>query len=199
MILVRYFLLDWWYVSLSDGLFLIEVDRVLKPGGYFVLTSPRSRQQGSKGAISTPFEEFTPKLCWNLLAQQEETFIWQKTTDAQCYISRWDWLLLSDPISFSKPHPCPALILSLFLYPSLPKTFSFIIILQPLSQKLMSMIFVLNCSKHGTFPLCNGEDGQSYYKPLAQCISGTASKRWIPIQNRSSGSLSSAELAIHGM
>lgn len=56
-----------------------------------------------------------------------------------------------------------------------------------------------NCSKHGAFPLCNGEDVLSYYKPLAPCISGTGSKRWIPIQNRSSGSLSSGELAIHGI
>ncbi|KAK6157882.1 hypothetical protein DH2020_012130 [Rehmannia glutinosa] len=72
----------------KDGMFLIEVDRVLKPGGYFVLTSPKSRQQGSKVSISTPFEEYTRKLCWNLVAQQEETFIWQKTTDAHCYISR---------------------------------------------------------------------------------------------------------------
>lgn len=123
-----------------DGMFLIEVDRVLRPGGYFVLTSPKRRQQGSKGAIPTPLEEFTPKLCWNLLAQQDDTFIWQKTTDAQCY-----------------------------------------------------------SSKHGAFPLCNGEDVLSYYKPLAPCISGTGSKRWIPIQNRSSGSLSSEELAIHGI
>ncbi|KAG6429776.1 hypothetical protein SASPL_107829 [Salvia splendens] len=122
----------------KDGMFLIEVDRVLKPGGYFVLTSP-IRRQGSKGAIATPLEEFTPKLCWNLLAQQEETFIWQKTTDTKCYTSKQ------------------------------------------------------------TFPLCNREDGQSYYKPLAHCISGIGTKRWIPIQNRSSGSLSPAELAIHGI
>lgn len=79
--------------SYSDGMLLIEVDRVLKPGGYFVLTSPGSRKQGSyvgskKGSISTRFEGFIQKLCWNLLAEQEETFVWQKTTDSQCYASR---------------------------------------------------------------------------------------------------------------
>ncbi|KAH6822446.1 QUASIMODO2 LIKE 2 [Perilla frutescens var. hirtella] len=135
----------------KDGMFLIEVDRVLKPGGYFVLTSPGSRQQGSsvgtkrgsekgtkRGSFSSPFEEFTQKLCWNLLSEQEETFIWQKTTDSHCYASRKD-----------------------------------------------------------TFPLCNGEDGQSYYRPLVKCISGTTSKHWIPIQN--SSSLNSVELQIHGI
>lgn len=123
----------------KDGMFLIEVDRVLKPGGYFVLSSPRSRQQ-SKGTLSLPFEELTPKLCWHYLAHQDETYVWQKTADAQCI-----------------------------------------------------------SSQYGTFPLCNGDDTQSYYKPLSHCISGTASNRWISIQNKSSGSLSSAELAIHGI
>ncbi|XP_073130266.1 probable methyltransferase PMT4 isoform X2 [Henckelia pumila] len=130
----------------KDGIFLIEVDRVLRPGGYFVLTSPTNRHQGSsvgtkKGNIATPFEVFTQKLCWNLLAEQEETLIWQKTADAQCYISR----------------------------------------------------------KQGSTPLCNAEDAQSYYRPLAQCISGTTSKRWIPIQKRSSGSLNSDQLEVYGI
>ncbi|KAK3042324.1 hypothetical protein RJ639_002370, partial [Escallonia herrerae] len=131
----------------SDGMFLIEVDRVLKPGGYFVLTSPTSRQHGSsagskKGIMSNQIEELAQKICWSLLAQQEETFIWQKTIDAECYTS----------------------------------------------------------SKQGAFPPCKeGLDFQSYHQPLAPCISGIASKRWIPIQNRSSSfSRSSAELEIHG-
>ncbi|XP_073019409.1 probable methyltransferase PMT4 [Primulina eburnea] len=130
----------------KDGIFLIEADRVLRPGGYFVLTSATSRHQGSyvgtkKGSIATPFEVFTQKLCWNLLAEQEETFIWQKTADAQCYISR----------------------------------------------------------KQGSTPLCNAEDVQSYYRPLAQCISGTTSKHWIPIQKRSSGSFTSDQLEVYGI
>lgn len=63
-------------------MFLIEVDRLLKPGGYFVLTSPTNRVQGRS---LRRIEVFTQNLCWNLLAQQEETFVWQKTADAQCY------------------------------------------------------------------------------------------------------------------
>ncbi|XP_034691444.1 probable methyltransferase PMT5 isoform X2 [Vitis riparia] len=130
-----------------DGMFLIEVDRVLKPGGYFVLTSPTSKPRGSssstkKGSMLTPIEELTQRICWSLLAQQDETLIWQKTMDVHCYTSR----------------------------------------------------------KQGAVPLCKEEhDTQSYYQPLIPCISGTTSKRWIPIQNRSSGShLSSVELEVHG-
>ena len=60
---------------------------------------------------------------------------------------------------------------------------------------------VLNRSKQGAIPPCKEEreDIQSYYQPLASCLVGTASKRWVPIQNRSSDSqISPAELEIHG-
>ncbi|XP_073268224.1 probable methyltransferase PMT5 isoform X1 [Populus alba] len=77
----------------KDGMLLIEVDRVLKPGGYFVLTSPASNLRGSssntkKRSTLTPTEEFSENICWNLIAQQDETFIWQKTVDVHCYKSR---------------------------------------------------------------------------------------------------------------
>ncbi|KAH1034236.1 hypothetical protein AAZX31_20G023900 [Glycine max] len=130
----------------KNGMFLVEVDRVLKPGGYFVLTSPTSRPQGSsrekKRIMANPIEGLTQQLCWTLLAQQDETFIWQKTADIDCYASR----------------------------------------------------------KLPTIQVCKADDTQSYYRPLLPCISGTSSKRWIAIQNRSSESeLGSAELKIHGV
>ncbi|GAB4829056.1 hypothetical protein Ancab_018717 [Ancistrocladus abbreviatus] len=131
----------------KDGLFIFEVDRLVKPGGYFVLTSPTSKSRGSflttrKGNMLTPVEEFTQKICWTLLDQQDETFIWQKTADTHCHVSR----------------------------------------------------------KQGPVLLCNKEhDSQSYYYPLVSCISGTNSRRWIPIHNKSNGSeLSSEELLVHG-
>ncbi|XP_041015245.1 probable methyltransferase PMT5 isoform X3 [Juglans microcarpa x Juglans regia] len=131
----------------KDGILLIEVDRVLKPGGYFVLTSPSGKLHGTavgkrKRNVLTPMEEMTQEICWSLLAQQDETFIWQKTVDSDCYASR----------------------------------------------------------KQSAIPLCKeGHDVQSYYQPLVSCISGTSSKRWIPIQNRSAGSqLSASELEVHG-
>ncbi|XLR65437.1 hypothetical protein S83_016109 [Arachis hypogaea] len=129
----------------KDGMSLIEVDRVLRPGGYFVLTSPNSRPQGSssrekKRNMLTTMGDLTQQLCWILLAQQDETFIWQKTADVHCYASR---------------------------------------------------------KKHA-IPLCKEDDNdQSYYQPLVRCISGTSSKRWIAIQNRTL-ELSSDELNIHG-
>ncbi|RWR77215.1 putative methyltransferase PMT5 [Cinnamomum micranthum f. kanehirae] len=77
----------------KDGALLIEVDRVLKPGGYFILTSPASKHRGASLSaknriLFTPIEEFAQKLCWSLLAQLDETLVLQKTSNADCYASR---------------------------------------------------------------------------------------------------------------
>lgn len=80
------------YDDKTDGMFLIELDRLLKPGGYVVLTSPTIKQyeglSPKKRNMLTPMEELTEKICWSLIAQQEQTFIWQKTSDVSCYSSR---------------------------------------------------------------------------------------------------------------
>lgn len=82
--------IDW---EQKDGAFLIEVDRVLKPGGYFVWTSPLTNLHGAtlNNANRNKWkfiQEFTQKLCWILLSQQEETVVWQKTSSKDCYASR---------------------------------------------------------------------------------------------------------------
>ncbi|TYH39696.1 hypothetical protein ES332_D12G194500v1 [Gossypium tomentosum] len=131
----------------KEGMFLIEFDRLLKPGGYFVITSPISKPPGratssKKRSMLTPLAQFTEKICWSLIAQQDETFIWQKTADAHCYSSL----------------------------------------------------------KKNEVPLCKEGYDTPYYQTLMPCIIGASSKRWIPIQNKSSSpDLSSVELEVHGV
>jgi len=60
-------------------------------------------------------------------------------------------------------------------------------------------LFPACCSSQASIPVCKDDDSVPYYHPLVPCISGTKSKRWIPIQNRSRASGTSlSELEIHG-
>ncbi|CAN6466801.1 unnamed protein product [Victoria cruziana] len=77
----------------KGGAFLIEVDRVLKPGGYFFWTSPvtnthRSARNKENVKKWKYIRNYTEKLCWDLLTQQEETAVWKKTSKRDCYTSR---------------------------------------------------------------------------------------------------------------
>lgn len=78
--------IDW---DQKDGLFLFEVDRVLRPGGYFVWTSPltnaRNKVHQKKWNLVS---DFAKNLCWELLSQQDQTVVWKKTPKRGCYYSR---------------------------------------------------------------------------------------------------------------
>ncbi|KAK9096434.1 hypothetical protein Sjap_021931 [Stephania japonica] len=77
----------------KDGLLLIEVDRLLRPGGYFVWTSPLTTAQGSdrnklKLQRWTVIRNYAESLCWEMLSQQDETVVWKKASKKSCYASR---------------------------------------------------------------------------------------------------------------
>jgi len=68
---------------------LIEADRLLKPGGYFVWTSPLTNARDKGNQKRWKFiQDFTLTLCWELLSQQDETVVWKKTSKKSCYASR---------------------------------------------------------------------------------------------------------------
>ncbi|RWR86622.1 putative methyltransferase PMT15 [Cinnamomum micranthum f. kanehirae] len=76
---------------LYDGLYLIEVDRILRPGGYWVLSGPpinwktqwkgweRTEEdlQGEQSAI----EAVARSLCWKKLKEKGDIAVWQKPTN----------------------------------------------------------------------------------------------------------------------
>ncbi|KAK9748986.1 hypothetical protein RND81_02G095000 [Saponaria officinalis] len=135
--------------DLKDGLYLVEVDRVMRPGGYFVWTSPitnaRNKVNQKRWNLVRSFIE---NLCWELLSQQDETVVWKKTSKRGCYFSR-------------KPGTIPTI-----------------------------------CSK--------GLDIESpYYRPLQTCIAGTRSRRWLPVEARSTwpsrAKMNQKELQAHGL
>ncbi|XP_018842459.1 probable pectin methyltransferase QUA2 isoform X2 [Juglans regia] len=142
--------IDW---DQKDGIYLIEVDRVLKPGGYFVWTSPLTNFQGvlrtkERKKMGNFVRDFADKLCWEMLSQQDETIVWKKTSKRNCYNLR-------------KPGSGPSL-----------------------------------CGK-------NHDVESPYYQPLQACIAGAQSRRWIPIEERTSwpsrANLNKSELALYGL
>ncbi|KAI7744476.1 hypothetical protein M8C21_004993 [Ambrosia artemisiifolia] len=77
----------------KDGIYLIEVDRVLRPGGYFVWTSPFANIPDSvrdkENLKRWDFVRSIAKdLCWDLLSQQDKTVVWRKPSKKDCYASR---------------------------------------------------------------------------------------------------------------
>ncbi|WJX20810.1 hypothetical protein P8452_10309 [Trifolium repens] len=71
-----------------DGIFLNEVDRVLRPGGYWILSGPPinwkkhwSGWQRTKKDLNeeqTKIEKVAKSLCWNKLIEKDDLAIWQK-------------------------------------------------------------------------------------------------------------------------
>ncbi|XVF12445.1 hypothetical protein REPUB_Repub08aG0119000 [Reevesia pubescens] len=71
-----------------DGVYLIEVDRVLRPGGYWILSGPpirwrkywkgweRTRQDLNDE--QTRIERVAKSLCWKKLVEKDDIAIWQK-------------------------------------------------------------------------------------------------------------------------
>ncbi|KAJ7958995.1 S-adenosyl-L-methionine-dependent methyltransferases superfamily protein [Quillaja saponaria] len=82
--------IDW---DQKDGILLIEADRLLKPGGYFVWTSPLTSAQSFPRNKENQkrwnfVRDFVENLCWEMLSQQEETVVWKKTSRRNCYTAR---------------------------------------------------------------------------------------------------------------
>ncbi|KAK1435474.1 hypothetical protein QVD17_01238 [Tagetes erecta] len=77
----------------KDGIRLIEIDRVLRPGGYFVWTSPVANTRASvrnkdNSKVWDFVRNFAKDLCWDLLSQQDKTVVWKKPSNKDCFTSR---------------------------------------------------------------------------------------------------------------
>nr|QTZ19511.1 putative methyltransferase PMT18 [Bixa orellana] len=71
-----------------DGLYLTEVDRILRPGGYWVLSGPPihwkkhwrgwERTEKDLKQEQDAIEDVAKRLCWNKVIEKEDLAIWQK-------------------------------------------------------------------------------------------------------------------------
>ncbi|CAH8325323.1 unnamed protein product [Eruca vesicaria subsp. sativa] len=72
----------------NDGVYLMEVDRVLRPGGYWILSGPpinwQKRWKGWERTMDdlneeqTQIEQVARSLCWKKVVQKDDLAIWQK-------------------------------------------------------------------------------------------------------------------------
>ncbi|XP_044478668.1 probable methyltransferase PMT19 [Mangifera indica] len=74
-----------------DGLYLMEIDRVLRPGGYWVLSGPpiswktnyKGWERDAKDLENEQInlEDLTKKLCWKKIGERGPIAVWQKPTN----------------------------------------------------------------------------------------------------------------------
>ena len=72
----------------ADGSYFIEIDRLLRPGGYFVLSGPPVNFEGKEKDYEFLQELIVEKMCYASVATYDKTAIWQKPTSASCHLSR---------------------------------------------------------------------------------------------------------------
>lgn len=74
-----------------DGLYLMEIDRVLRPGGYWVLSGPpiswktnyKGWERNAKDLENEQInlEDLAKKLCWKKIGEKGPIAVWQKPTN----------------------------------------------------------------------------------------------------------------------
>ncbi|CAB4321802.1 unnamed protein product [Prunus armeniaca] len=72
-----------------DGILLLELDRVLRPGGYFAYSSPEAYAQDEEDLrIWKAMSELVERMCWKIAAKRNQTVIWVKPLTNDCYMER---------------------------------------------------------------------------------------------------------------
>lgn len=89
-------ILDLFYISDPDGILLKEVDRLLRPNGYFVYSAPPAyRKDKDFPMIWEKLSNLTSAMCWKLIAQQVQTAIWLKPENDLCRLQNAERNLLT--------------------------------------------------------------------------------------------------------
>lgn len=91
--------IDW---AQRGGILLLEVDRLLRPGGYFAWSSPPVYRDDPEDANTwKEMVDLVGRMCWTIAAKDGQTVIWAKPLTNECYEKRevgTEPLLCSDSI-----------------------------------------------------------------------------------------------------
>lgn len=73
----------------DDGLLLLEINRMLRAGGYFIWTAqPVYEHEDNLLDQWRAMEDLTSSMCWELVEKEGYIAIWQKPLNNSCYLSR---------------------------------------------------------------------------------------------------------------
>uniref|UniRef100_A0A5B7A6Z2 Methyltransferase n=1 Tax=Davidia involucrata TaxID=16924 RepID=A0A5B7A6Z2_DAVIN len=72
-----------------DGILLLELDRLLRPGGYFVYSSPEAyAHDAANQRVWNAMYDLLRRMCWRVVSRREQTVIWAKPLSNSCYLKR---------------------------------------------------------------------------------------------------------------
>lgn len=84
----------------ADGIYMMEVDRVLRPGGYWILSGPPINWRNNYKSWERPrdeleeqqrkIEEVARLLCWEKVYEKNEMAIWRKRVNSKSCPERQD-------------------------------------------------------------------------------------------------------------
>ncbi|CAN6540399.1 unnamed protein product [Malus baccata var. baccata] len=73
----------------DDGILLLEADRLLRAGGYFVWAAqPVYKHEDALQEQWKEMENLTTRICWELVSKKGYIAIWRKPLNNSCYLSR---------------------------------------------------------------------------------------------------------------
>ncbi|XAR51930.1 Sarcosine/dimethylglycine N-methyltransferase [Bertholletia excelsa] len=71
------------------GILLLELDRLLRPGGYFVYSSPEAYAHDAENRrIWNAMYDLLRRMCWRVVSRRDQTVIWAKPLSNSCYMKR---------------------------------------------------------------------------------------------------------------
>ncbi|KAF2308437.1 hypothetical protein GH714_009649 [Hevea brasiliensis] len=72
-----------------DGILLLELDRLLRPGGYFAYSSPEAYAHDPENRrIWNAMHDLLRRMCWRVVVRKDQTVIWAKPTSNSCFLKR---------------------------------------------------------------------------------------------------------------
>ncbi|KAJ6814976.1 putative methyltransferase PMT11 isoform X1 [Iris pallida] len=73
----------------DDGILLLEVNRMLRGGGYFAWAAqPVYKHEESQQEAWKDMEDLTNRICWELVKKEGYIAIWRKPLNNTCYVNR---------------------------------------------------------------------------------------------------------------